>query len=71
MEKRNNPIPETDEKFDQIGASKVSSNMRLNTRFHYIRMNPIDVDKMAFNTYHEQFEYFVLPVGACIASATF
>jgi len=70
--KRNNaPIPRTDEMFDRIGGSKVFSRLDLKTGFHQIRVKPEDIEKTAFNTKYGQFEYLVMPMGACNAPATF
>ena len=70
--KRNNaPIPRSDEMFDRIGGARVFSRLDLKTGFHQIRMKPEDVEKTAFNTKYGQFEYLVMPMGACNAPATF
>lgn len=70
--KRNNaPIPRSDEMFDRIGGARVFSRLDLKTGFHQIRMKPGDVEKTAFNTKYGQFEYLVMPMGACNSPATF
>ena len=70
--KRNNaPIPRTDEMFDRIGGASVFSRLDLKTGFNQIRMRPKDIEKTAFNTKYGQFEYLVMPMGACNAPATF
>lgn len=70
--KRNNaPIPRSDEMFDRIGGAKVFSRLDLKTGFHQIRVREIDVEKTAFNTKYGQFEYLVMPMGACNSPATF
>ena len=70
--KRNNsPIPRSDEMFDRLGGAKFFSRLDFKTGFHQIRMRPSDVEKTAFNTKYGQFEYLVMPMGACNAPATF
>ena len=72
IKQRNNaPIPRSDEMFDRIGGARVFSRLDLKTGFHQIRMKPSDVEKTAFNTKYGQFEYLVMPMGACNAPATF
>ena len=67
----NTPIPRSDEMFDRIGGAKVFSKLDLKTGFHQIRVKAEDVEKTAFNTEYGQFEYLVMPMGACDAPATF
>jgi len=70
--KRNNaPIPRSDEMFDRLGGAKVFSRLDLKTGFHQIRMKAEDIEKTAFNTKYGQFEYLVMPMGACNSPATF
>jgi len=70
--KRNNaPIPRSDEMFDRIGGAKFFSRLDLKTGFHQIRVRDIDVEKTAFNTKYGQFEFLVMPMGACNSPATF
>ncbi len=47
------------------------SEMYLKTDFHQIRMNPEDVDKIAFNTKYSQVEYLAMPMRLCDVIATF
>lgn len=70
--KRNNaPIPRSDEMFDRIGGAKYFSRLDLKTGFHQIRVRNEDIEKTAFNTKYGQFEYLVMPMGACNSPATF
>ena len=69
--KNNAPLPRTDEMFDRIGGAKVFSRLDMKTGFHQIRVKPSDVEKTAFNTKYGQFEYLVMPMGACNSPATF
>ena len=72
IKKRNNaPIPRYDEMFDRLGCAKVFSRLDLKTGFHQIRMRAEDTEKTAFSTKYGQFEYLVMPMGACNSPATF
>jgi len=69
--KNNAPIPRSDEMFDRIGFAKIFSRLDMKTGFHQIRVRSEDVEKTAFNTKYGQFEYLVMPMGACNSPATF
>ncbi len=72
INKRNNtPLFRSDEMFDMLGNAKVFSIMDLKTGFHLIRVKPQNIEKTAFNTKYCQYEYLVMPMGLCNASATF
>ena len=69
--KKNAPIPRSDEIFDRLGGATVFSRLDLKTGFHQIRVRGKDIEKTAFNTKYGQFEYLVMPMGACNSPATF
>ena len=69
--KNNAPIPRSDEMFDRLEGAKVFSRLDMKTGFHQIRMKSDDIEKTAFNTKYGQFEYLVMPMGACNSPATF
>ncbi len=54
-----------------IEDARFFSKLDLKTRFHQIRIQPEDIEKMAFNTKHGKFEYLVMLTGLCNAPATF
>ena len=69
--KNNAPTPRSDEMFDRLGGAKIFSKLDLKTGFHQIQVKREDIEKTAFNTKYGQFEYLVMPMGLCNASATF
>jgi Reverse transcriptase (RNA-dependent DNA polymerase) len=70
--KRNNdPLPRSDEIFDQLGGARVFSKLNLKSGFHQVRIRPEKIEKTAFNTKYGQFEYLVMPMGLCKAPAMF
>lgn len=57
-------IHRTDEMLDCLGVANVLSWIDSKKGFHQIIMKRNDVDKTAFNTKYEQFEYLFMPIGA-------
>ena len=68
---KQDPTPRSDEIFDILGGSQFFTKIDLKTGFHQIRVKPEDVEKTAFQTKYGQYEYLVLPMGLCNATATF
>ncbi len=70
--KRNNAfLRRSDEMIDMLGEARFFSKLDLKTGFHQIRVLPEDIEKTAFNTKFNQFEYLVMPMGLCNAPAAF
>lgn len=57
--------------YDILGGAKFFSKTDLKTGFHQIRINENYIENTAFITNYGQYEYLVIPMGLCIAPATF
>lgn len=56
---------------DRLGEATVFSKVDVKTGFHHIRIRPKDVENTGFSTKYGHFEFLVMPMGLCIASAIF
>lgn len=65
------PIHKTDKMFDRIVQAKYFSKPDLETSMHQIRICPENIEKTAFKTIYAHFEFLVMPMSICNASATF
>ena len=69
--KRNNsPLPRSDEMIDMLEDANVFSKMDLKTGLHQIRVKTENIEKTAFNTKCDRFEYLTMPMELCAAPAT-
>lgn len=57
--------------FDRIGVARIVSKIDFRSGFHPIKKEPERCWKPAFYTKYDRFEYFVMPMRACSAAATF
>ena len=57
------PIPRIDDLLDILAGHSVYTLLDLSQSFHQIRINPLDVHKIAFSTRYGQYEWVVMPFG--------
>ena len=65
------PLPSIQPILSTLGGSTVFSKIDLVSRFHQIRIQDQDIEKIAFNTQFGAFKWVVMPLGFCNAPSTF
>ena len=69
--KNHYPIPRIDDLFDQVGGSKIFSNIDLRSQYHQVQIRDEDIPKTFFCIRYRHYEFVVMPFRLTNATANF
>nr|KYP34651.1 RNA-directed DNA polymerase isogeny [Cajanus cajan] len=64
-------LPRIDDLMDQLRGATVFSKIDLRSRYHQIKVKVEDIQKIAFRTRYDHYEYQVMPLGVINAPVVF
>ena len=65
------PLPRIVELFDQVGGSKIFSNIDLQSGYHQVHIRDEDIHKTSYHMRYDHYEFLVMPFGLTNAPTNF